>query len=290
MSALTASMASIWSAVSRYGKAASNVHLHLAVGREGVAGPDLALGVEVDQLARHRAGGAPGARLQVLPALAAERAERGLVALRPDVAADPGELVGGREDAVAAAVLQLEVVAGDPGERLGVEAREAGDAVVLVDDVVADPQLDRGREPGAGRDRRRRRVRRWTRRRCGITANCSSGAKNPSRSRASAKLTPGSSGALLAEEGNVDAAQVEARALRLAAALEGDDGPVAGAGQLLQLALGLAQGARRELGPLRPEGVLLARRRRRARARLGPAAAPRRRRRGGARPPRGWTP
>ena len=155
MSALTASIASIWSAVSRYGKAASKLHLHLAVGREGVAGADLALGVEVDQLAGHRAGGAPRAGLEVLPALAAERAERGLVALGPDVAADPRELVGGREDAVAAAVLQLEVVAGDPGERLGVEAGEAGDAVVLVDDVVADPQLDRRRQPGAGRDRRR---------------------------------------------------------------------------------------------------------------------------------------
>src|SRR5262249_61892399 len=92
-------------------------------------------------------------RFHVLPALAAEGRETGLVPLGADVPADAGKLVGRREDTVAAAVLELEVVARDPGERSGVEAREAGDAVVLVDDEVTDPQLDRRGEPRPCRDR-----------------------------------------------------------------------------------------------------------------------------------------
>src|SRR5207342_482887 len=129
--------------------------LHLPVRGEGVTLADLALGIEIDQLAGHRARRPPRPRLEVLPALAAQRAERGLVALRSDVAADAGELVRGGEHPVAAAVLQLEVVPRDAGEGLGVEAGEAGDAVILVDHVVADSQLDRSGQSRPGRDRRR---------------------------------------------------------------------------------------------------------------------------------------
>ena len=138
-------------------------HLPLAVGREAVPAARLALGVEVEQLAGHLAGGAARPRLHLLPALAAERGELGMLAAA-DVAADLRQLVGRDEDLVAAAVLELEVVAGDAGDRPGVEAGEAGDAVVLVDDVVAGGRSpsEASRPPdGAGAAARRR----WTRRR-----------------------------------------------------------------------------------------------------------------------------
>ena len=141
--------------------------LPLAVGREGVAAAGAALGVEVEQLAGQRAGGAAGPRLHVLPALAAERRERRLAA-GADVAAQLRQLVGGDVDAVLALVFEVEVVAGDAADLAGLEAGEAGDAVVLVDDVVADPQLAEGEAAAAGAGRRLLGARRrWTRRRKG---------------------------------------------------------------------------------------------------------------------------
>ena len=156
MSALTASIASTWSAVSRYGNERSSSQLPLAVGLERVPVPRLALGVEVEQLAGELAGGAAGACLDALPALRAERRELRRVAAGADVAGDLRELVGGREDLVLAAVLELEVVARDAGEGLGLEAGEARDPVVLVDDVVADAQVGEGRQARARRLRSRR--------------------------------------------------------------------------------------------------------------------------------------
>ena len=233
------------------------LHLHLAVGREGVALPHLPLCVEVDQLARHRARGTPGSGLHVRPALAAQRREGGLVALGADVAADPRELVGRREDPVAAAVLELEVVAGHPGEGLRVEPREARDPVVLVHHEVAYPQLDRGRQAGARRDRGRglaavHQAPLWDDRQLQLRSQ--KPLPQACLCEAHARLLRGP----VPEEGNVDAAQVEARSLRLAQALEGDHGPVAGACELLELPLRFPQRARRELGPLRPERMLLA--------------------------------
>ena len=112
--------------------------LPLAVGRELVPGSRAALGVEVEQLAGELLRGAARARLEVVPALAAERRQLRRLAAGADVAADLRELVRGDEDAVVAAVLEVEVVAGDLGDGLGLEAGEARDAVVGVDDVVAD--------------------------------------------------------------------------------------------------------------------------------------------------------
>ena len=172
------------------GERALELELPLAVGLERVAAAGLALGVEVEQLAGELARGAAGAGLDRLPALRAERRELRRVAAGADVAGDLGELVGGREDLVLAAVLELEVVAGDPGERLRLEAGEAGDAVVLVDDEVADAQVgearERARATAAGAAARRR----WTRRRKGITASRRSGETKPSVSGASANSTP----------------------------------------------------------------------------------------------------
>ena len=111
----------------------------------------------------------------------------GACAVGADVAAQLVELVRGHEDAVAVAVLDLEVVARDARDRLGVEAGEAADAVVGVDDDVARAQLGEGLEARArrvpsGRSARRRRSRRWS----GITASFSCGAMKPSRRRACA--------------------------------------------------------------------------------------------------------
>ncbi len=231
--------------------------LELAVRSEGVAAPHLALGVEIEELARHRLRGAARPGLHVLPALPAERAELGLAAVGAEVPADPGELIRWREDPVAIAVLELQVVAGHPGEGLGVEAREARDAVVLVDDVVADAQLHGRRELGSCRHRGRRPP-----------------AVNQRPLRDDGELQFGSEKALpnaslgegdarplrhlVAQEGRVDAVQVVSGPLRLAPALEADHRSVFRADQLLELGLCLRERAGGELRAPRPERVLLA--------------------------------
>ena len=153
MSAFTASIASRWSGVSVPGEGRLEVDsCQLGVGVERVARAALALGVEVEQLARQLLGGPARARLHGLPALAAELGQRRRVAARADVARDLRELVDGHEDPVRALELELEVVAGDARDRLGVEAGEARDAVVLVDDEVAGAQVGERaqRAPAAG--------------------------------------------------------------------------------------------------------------------------------------------
>src|SRR6185437_13611941 len=94
----------------------------------------LALGVEVEQLAGQLLRGLSRARLERVPARAAELGQRRVGAVGADVTADLRELVDREEDLVVALVLEVEVVARDAGDGLGVKAREAGDAVVLVDD------------------------------------------------------------------------------------------------------------------------------------------------------------
>ncbi len=121
----------------------------VAVGRVGVAAAALALGVQVQQLAGHLLGGAAGARLERVPARAAELGQRRVVAAGADVARDLRQLVGGDEDAVLAGVLEQQVVAGDAGHRARVEPGEAGDAVVLVDDDVAGAQVGEGAQGAA---------------------------------------------------------------------------------------------------------------------------------------------
>ena len=153
MSALTASIASSWSAVSRNGNERSSRSCHSPSGEKLMPAAGLALRVEVDELA----GAVSRAERRAFaficaPALAAELRELGVLAAA-HVAGDLGELLGRDEDLVAVAVLELEVVAGDPGDRAGVEAGEAGDAVVLVDDVLAGGQVAERGEPAAGRRR-----------------------------------------------------------------------------------------------------------------------------------------
>src|SRR4029077_19467743 len=116
---------------------------------EGVALAGAPLGVEIEQLAGQRPGGAARPRLHVLPALAAQRRKRRFAA-GADVAAQLGELVGGDEDAVLALVFEVEVVASDAADLARLKAGKAGDAVVLVDDVVADPQVAEGEAAAGG--------------------------------------------------------------------------------------------------------------------------------------------
>ena len=149
MSPLTASIASTWSAVSRYGNERSSSSCHSPSGSNACPRARLALGVEVEQLAGELARGAARARLDRVPALRPERRELRRIAAGADVAADLRQLVRGREDLVLAPVLELEVVAGDPGDRLGLEAGEARDPVIGVDDVVADAQVGEARQARA---------------------------------------------------------------------------------------------------------------------------------------------
>ena len=130
--------------------------LPVAVRRERMTGAGTALGVEVEQLSRQLPSGTAGAGLHSLPARRPQCRELRRLAPRPHVPGDLRELVGGREDAIGAAVAQLQVVAGDARDRLRLEAGEAGDAVVLVYDVVAHPQVGEGRQAAARRTGRSR--------------------------------------------------------------------------------------------------------------------------------------
>ncbi len=107
------------------GKGALELQLPFGVVRERVAGAALALGVQVDQLARQRLGGTAGAQLLLLPLLAAQLGQLGLAGLGAHVAADLVDLVAGHEHAVAVAELQLQVVARDAADGLRLELREA---------------------------------------------------------------------------------------------------------------------------------------------------------------------
>src|SRR3954463_1019099 len=123
--------------------------LPLGQRREGEAGTALALGVEVDELAGERLGGAASAELLLFPLLATEGGELRVARVSADVAADLVELVAGHEDAVAVAVFELEVVAREAADRLGLEAEEAGDAMVLVHNRAAGAQLGEARHRAA---------------------------------------------------------------------------------------------------------------------------------------------
>src|SRR3954452_23812460 len=125
--------------------------LPLGQRREGEAGTALALGVEVDELAGERLGGAASAELLLFPLLATEGGELRVARVGADVAADLVELGAGDADAVAVAVLELQVVARDAADGLRLEAEEARDAVVLVHDRVAGAQLGEAGERAAAR-------------------------------------------------------------------------------------------------------------------------------------------
>ena len=226
-----------------------------------MAGAPPALRVQVDQLARQRLGGAPGAELHLLPLLAAELRKRRVGRVGPDVAADLVELVARHEDAVAAAVLELEVVARHTAHGLGVEPGEARDPVVLVYDRVARTEVgergDRARpgagpaapplgapapqQPVLGQD-------------CELEARREEPLAQAGRGEREARVL---GGGLAVEEGSRDAGEVVRRALRLAAPRPRDDCAVARAHELLELRLRLAEVPGRGVGTLRAELVRL---------------------------------
>ena len=227
---------------------------------EGVAGAALALGVELEQLARHLLGRLAGARLHALPGRAAELAQRRGRAAGADVARDLGQLVDRHEHAVGALELELQVVAGDPGHGLGVEAGEAGDAVVLVHDDVARAQVGEAAQAAGARPR---------------PVLGAAPADEPvlgqhrelEAGRDEALAQAGQREAELAfvhrraiEPRRRAAGQVVGGALALAAARPRDHGAVARAHELVQLGLGLAQRARGRVRRLGVEAHRLVRR------------------------------
>ncbi len=223
-----------------------------------MASAGAALGVEVEQLPGQGAGGAAGAGLHVLPAFPTQGRER----RRPpgaDVAAQLGELVGGDVDPVLALVFEVEVVAGYAADLAGLEAGEAGDAVVLVDDVVADPQVAEGEPaPGGAGGALIRPATAVDEAAKGIHRQFQLGADE---ALAQPRLGEGKPGlgreATAFEYRDVDAVEPVARALGLPHALEGDDRPVAGANEFLQLGLRLPEVAGRGLGTRGAEGPLV---------------------------------
>ena len=238
------------------GEAGLELELPLAVGGERVAGAPLALGVEVDQLAGERLGGAARLQLHLLPLLAAELRERRVAGVGAHVAADLVELVARHEDAVAVAVLELEVVARHAADGLGLEAGEERDAVVLVDHRRAGPKVgERGDRPGPAR------------------ALDPAAPKQPvlgqhrklelgrDEAVAQAGVGEGERGVLgsrlAVEEGRLHAGHVQLRALGLAAARPGHEGAVAAAHQLLELRLGVLERAGGGVRGLRAELVRL---------------------------------
>ena len=115
--------------------------LPVAVDRERIALSPLALRVQVQELSRQLLRGAPGTRLDRVPARAAELRERRVSAARADVAADLRELIDRHEHAVRARVLEVQIVARDSRNGLRIEPGEARDPMILVHDDVAGAQI-----------------------------------------------------------------------------------------------------------------------------------------------------
>ena len=238
------------------GEAGLELELPLAVGGERVAGAPLALGVEVDQLAGERLGSAARLQLHLLPLLAAELRERRVAGVGAHVAADLVELVARHEDAVAVAVLELEVVARHAAHGLGLEAGEQSDAVVLVHHRGAGAEVgERCDRPGPARALDP-----------AATQQAVLGQHRelqPGRDEAVAQARVGErergvlGSGLAVEEGGLHAGHVQLRALRLAAACPRHERAVAAAHELLELRLGVLQRAGGGVGGLRAELVRL---------------------------------
>ena len=119
----------------------------LGVGREGVAAGPLARGIELEELLRHVAHGAPDALLDARPARAPELVEPGSGALRARVLLEEVELVDGDVELVAAVVLEHDELGGVSRLEL-LEPGEDADAVLGVNHEVADGEITEvGEEP-----------------------------------------------------------------------------------------------------------------------------------------------
>src|SRR4051812_32997648 len=111
--------------------------------------PGLALGVQLDQVARELADGLARARLERLPRLAAELRERRCRRVGADVARDLAELLVRDVEAVLSTEREQEIVARDAGDGVRLEPEQPADAVVLVHDVVARAEVGEGLQRAA---------------------------------------------------------------------------------------------------------------------------------------------
>ena len=237
--------------------------LPVGVGAEGVAAAPAALCVQAEQLAGELLRGAAGARLHRLPARAAELGQRRVLAAGAHVARDLGELIGGHEHAVIALVFEVQVVARDLRHGARLKAREARHAVVLVHDDVPGAQLAEGAQRAAPRARAPA-----ARAALGAAAAQQAvlgehGELQLRRHEALAQRRGGEAQRglehlardvhLLPQPARFETAEVVGGALALAAAGEGDDGPVARAHEALELGLGLGERARGGVGGLRAQ-------------------------------------
>jgi hypothetical protein len=114
----------------------------VAVGLQvGVAGVDLAGGVDGEQLLGHGEDRLAGLLLHPIPAAAAEAVEGGHRALGADVLLHQADAVDRQVEAVAAGVLEVQVVALGAGDLQVAQAAIDADPVVEVDDEVLRLEL-----------------------------------------------------------------------------------------------------------------------------------------------------
>ena len=122
-------------------KATLEVTLPLAIRLEGVADATFALGVEVEQLTGQLLRSAARTALDLLPARAAELAQRRIIAGPSDIAGDLRQLIRGDEYPIVALILEIEVIASYSGNGFGVKASETGDTVTFVDNDVTGSEF-----------------------------------------------------------------------------------------------------------------------------------------------------
>ncbi len=146
-----------------------------------------------------------------------------------------------------ALVLEVQVVAGHARHRLGVEAGEARDPVVLMDDDVAGPQVAEAPEEAAP-------LARGPGARLAAVDQPVLGEGGELEARGDEAVAEVGLGedqpGRAAVEARLQARQVVGGPLGGATLRPGDDGGVAGAGELLQLRLGLLEAAGGEVGGL----------------------------------------
>ena len=218
----------------------------------------LALRVELQQLARELAHRRAGARLEVLPRLAAELREGRGRRVRADVLRELPELLVRDVEPVLAAEREVEVVARDARDLLRLEAEQLPDAVVLVDDVVADPQVGEARErPAEARVGPGRSLAEDLRVGEQDETELAPDEAAARRRDGEAELRLGSQRLAGLEQRRVDLAEQRGLPLGLAPMREAHDDPVAGPDEARELVLGLGEAARGDRGTLRLEGVRL---------------------------------
>src|SRR6185312_7847527 len=118
---------------------------------EGGARGRLPRGIERDQFARHLAGLFAHAPRGALPLVAADLVDLGRRTLRADRALEPVNLIGRNEQAVAALVLDQEIVAQILFYLTLDQSAIDADAMMNMDDKIVLAQIENGRDRHAPR-------------------------------------------------------------------------------------------------------------------------------------------